>query len=919
MDYDGFNDVKRKKMKALPMSSSELESHAQALFSLLMKPVVNSSAQWKNFGIEIQSLAECYLAYSRYLNKQNMNMQSRQALPYPARTVDKDATLEHRQKCAFGIKPAYQLLENAVKLAGKSVPVMFDEFIHTENPFSSNDQRFRFFKNLQLSMPVDVIKYSPGGSCFSTVCLVHVPEARSEAEILTQGARFLQQIKPKLKEFHTRAQRRLFKEKLKNVASVLPSVADMIYKELTLDASVAAHPVTEERMRLIFLGNTGLIRDLRSLNPGRPSGTFDTFFDALAEIVENVTIADDRRHGLAHFSDFISLEEMIKKAQDSCPEGTNIPSKTLVRLQFAPKNPYTKRALNFTSRINVQYKIQRRQLRVSHPDDHFCNAQFKYMKERAIVQRDQCLLLFCDDKAKVPFGDPDHAISTGVRGKQSIVPTSSTLVALDHDMTRSSLTPSVFLLCDIPETINASFVRGQVTTIVNDATFQTSSPFRHGAAMAKMIGGRESIPPILMKYTDGGTDQRNTLESVKCATICLFRELNLDMIILARCAPGHSYTNPAERVMSILNLGLQNVCLQRKSCEAEVETQLKRCGSMAELREAEKKNPDRKLKEKWLEAVEPTQSFIRNRFLRLCLKDKPFAAMDPVSELEIDNFKRHLRELFPGLDLEKLTKANTGKNDIYNAWIANHCRSRNYTFQIKKCNDVACCIAPKLSPEELHWLPDPVLDLTGNHFKPYSEVKNTDTDDSDRPSVTLKVKAKGIKEQNQQKKKKKEKTNTEKGGESAVLEDDSEDDSVDIPEPDAHLCIAQNARAVVSCVECRKPRLVYSHHRLTDRQMMTIVLATSEYDYTCGGPLLPPSNAMYKNVMCRTKISCNNPVEVQYYASGLGRLDICSFCTSEHCLVNSDLKKKFKTVLPACRVCIENGMTIIVARPYGKT
>lgn len=104
MDYDGFNDVKRKKMKALPMSSSELESHAQALFSLLMKPVVNSSAQCKNFGIEIQSLAECYLAYSRYLNKQNMNMQSRQALPYPARTVDKDATLEHRQKCAFGIK-----------------------------------------------------------------------------------------------------------------------------------------------------------------------------------------------------------------------------------------------------------------------------------------------------------------------------------------------------------------------------------------------------------------------------------------------------------------------------------------------------------------------------------------------------------------------------------------------------------------------------------------------------------------------------------------------------------------------------------------------------------------------------------------------------------------------------------------------
>jgi len=404
VDYDGYNEVKRKKMKAVPLRSSELDSHSQALFSLLMKPVVNSSAQWKEAGIEIKSLAECYLAYSTYLNQQNKNMQSRQALPYPARTVDQDATLEHRQKCLLGIKPAYSILDNAIKSAGKNVPVIFDEFTHTENPFDSNDKRFRFFQNLQLSVPIDMIKYSPGGSCISTVCLIQVPESRSEAEILTQGARLLQQVKPKLKEFHTRTQRRLFKEKIKNVASVLPAVADMLYKELTLDVSVAAHPITQERMRLIFLGHTGLIGDLRNINPGRPSGTFDTFFDALAGVVENVTAADDRRHGLSHFSEFISLEEMIKKAKDLCPEGTNIPSKTLVRLQFAPKNPYSKRALNFTSRINVQYKVQRRQLRVSHPDDHYCNAQFKY--------------------------------------------------------------------------IDRSFVRGQVTTIVNDSTFHTSSPFQ---------------------------------------------------------------------------------------------------------------------------------------------------------------------------------------------------------------------------------------------------------------------------------------------------------------------------------------------------------------------------------------------------------------------------------------------------------
>ena len=42
------------------------------------------------------------------------------------------------------------------------------------------------------------------------------------------------------------------------------------------------------------------------------------------------------------------------------------------------------------------------------------------------------------------------------------------------------------------------------------------------------------MPSVLMKYTD----QRNNLESVRIATICLFIELNLDFLSTARCAPA---------------------------------------------------------------------------------------------------------------------------------------------------------------------------------------------------------------------------------------------------------------------------------------------------------------------------------------------------------------------------------------------
>ncbi len=49
---------------------------------------------------------------------------------------------------------------------------------------------------------------------------------------------------------------------------------------------------------------------------------------------------DERHHGIAHLSQWLSLEDLMSKVKARCPEGTAIPSKALVRLQFAPRNPY---------------------------------------------------------------------------------------------------------------------------------------------------------------------------------------------------------------------------------------------------------------------------------------------------------------------------------------------------------------------------------------------------------------------------------------------------------------------------------------------------------------------------------------------------------------------------------------------------
>ena len=68
---------------------------------------------------------------------------------------------------------------------------------------------------------------------------------------------------------------------------------------------------------------------------------------------------------------------------------------------------------------------------------------------------------------------------------------------------------------------------------------------------------------ILLRYTDGGPDHRTNYLSVQITAILEFISLDLDMMVLARTAPNQSYNNPADQVMSLLNLGLQHVSLAR--------------------------------------------------------------------------------------------------------------------------------------------------------------------------------------------------------------------------------------------------------------------------------------------------------------------------------------------------------------------
>lgn len=56
--YVGYNEIKKKKIKAVPLSSDVLHSHDQVLYSMLLKPYVKLTRSWKEISDGIRHLSK---------------------------------------------------------------------------------------------------------------------------------------------------------------------------------------------------------------------------------------------------------------------------------------------------------------------------------------------------------------------------------------------------------------------------------------------------------------------------------------------------------------------------------------------------------------------------------------------------------------------------------------------------------------------------------------------------------------------------------------------------------------------------------------------------------------------------------------------------------------------------------------------
>lgn len=459
------------------------------------------------------------------------------------------------------------------------------------------------------------------------------------------------------------------------------------------------------------------------------------------------------------------------------------------------------------------------------------------------------------------------------------------IASMDHDFTKAKVTPSVSLICQIPESADASFYRGHIYVHPKDAIFYPSSALRHAWDICDQKFG-DRIPPVLGIYSYGGPDHNPTHASVQLAHIAVFMKLDLDILIAVRTAPGGSYLNPVERIMSILNIALQGVALERGKMTEALEKVMSNCNSMADVRSASTRCVE--LKDAFSDSMQPVLSLMCERFGRIQLKEEPIIPrVATASEKDLADMFSMLHTICPSLNPGMTTKKVLDRLADLQEFLKTHSRIRHYCFQVRKCGNCTMCSPYRIDPEflvdgKLPWLPDPTVDCAPTDsaskgkevYLPFGEVANKDTIEEWRPSL----------QQN-------------------ALSEDSAFDS-----KNKAVLVAAKVRTTVTCTGCDKPRCVYSQSAITLHQIGQIHDIAEDIFYVCGSPLSPNPNCPY---VIRRALTCEFPVEVQFYSSKKFS-SICSYCCSKDCYVVQELKEQHQTVLPICRECEKAGKTAFV-------
>lgn len=638
--FHGYNNFAKLHHKAPSVTSEKLNDICGDLAKALSFPSLNNKRN-KTLSGHIESLLKCLTKYKDKLDKDNFRHKTvYHERSEPARTVAKDSE-------SIFISSTSQInnrYNSALNKLGKY------QYIDMDNYSPSDRVKRRIYVNeLGLSCPVMLFRMAYGGS-IGTLNFVWHTTVEDCVERSEQNSKIIAKITSTLPKYSSRAIRRDFINKYSQYVKAPKSLLRHMFADLSgceLQAQTQEQYEINERVTEILLGSDDpeLLLDYRKLNGKEIDRKFQLFFEEVGKYFdEQLLQVHERRHGKELYMPLaISIEDLKSEVIKRIPPDTPVPNSETIRLQFTPNNPFQKTSMKYTGQFDIKFRVQTRQARVDHPDARFVATYFKYLKEFCVKFREFTTFICLDDKAIVPVGEPGCPISTGVRGHNKVLAPASgpRLVATDHDFHVAGIVPSVALVTNIPLHCNDSFFQGKIYVTTKDKVFEPSSPYRHATELITVLRDHYSDndidlqTPILCLMTDGGPDHRVTFESVKLSLVQLFMQLDLDMLVAIRTAPNHSWMNPAERCMSLLNLALQHVALERNEMEEKFEKAIKHKSSLGAIRNMSKYKEG--FEAAFKESIGTVIEKVNNRFSRMKLKGENITVYKGANKGEIED------------------------------------------------------------------------------------------------------------------------------------------------------------------------------------------------------------------------------------------------------------------------------------------
>ena len=190
---------------------------------------------------------------------------------------------------------------------------------------------------------------------------------------------------------------------------------------------------------------------------------------------------------------------------------------------------------------------------------------------------------------------------------------------------------------------------------------------------------------------DGGPDHQLTYLSVQLSLIALYLKLELDFLCAARTPLCHSWRNPAERVMAIVNLGQQCVGQMREKMPEEFEAAIASSSNLSELRHAAEKKPD--LVPAVQDSIVPVKILLADITLRLQLQGQNFQVFSAATQDDMKELFGELEAIDSSLTYGgQYRRKNLSSFPSLAEFLSHCCQSRHYSFTIKKCGQHACTI-----------------------------------------------------------------------------------------------------------------------------------------------------------------------------------------------------------------------------------